>query len=144
MHQPKASSGSSSVNTTLGAVGGKTLYATKSKVAVLILPQDSVAVLPTATGIAPGPECFNGDCGPTNATHHSITFTHPTPVPKLQLRAQEAQDGQLASLPNRRRNRHRALQTSGNDEAAPITELNPTTTGTVLAKTGGTYWPTYR
>lgn len=117
MHKPKASSGSSLDITTLGAA------------------DSPVVAIPTATGIALGPGCFGGDCDPTNATHHSKPFTHQTPVPQLQLQASEVQGGQLASLPSRRRNRYRMLQTSGKDEAAPIIKLGPSSTGTMLAKT---------
>lgn len=144
MHKPKASSGSSPSITRLGAAESKTLYAARSGVAVLIHPSDSVAVLPTASGIARGPDCFGGDCDPTNATHQSNPFMHPTPVPQLQLQALEVQDGQLNTLPSRRRNRYRSPQTFGKDESAPITELSPASTGTMSAKTSGTNWLTYR
>lgn len=144
MHKPKASSGSSLDITTLGAADSKALYAAKSGVAVLSHPPGPVVAIPTATGIALGPGCFGGDCDPTNATHHSKPFTHQTPVPQLQLQASEVQGGQLASLPSRRRNRYRMLQTSGKDEAAPIIKLGPSSTGTMLAKTSGTYWRSFR
>ena len=143
MHQTKASSGSSLKITTIGAADCKPHHC-PSGVAVLIHPPDFVAVLPTATGVARGPDCFDGDYDPTNATNYSNPCTRPTPVPQLQLQALEVQDSQSASLPSRRRNRYRTLRTSGKDEAAPIAELGPVSTGTTFAKTRGTYWLTYR
>lgn len=144
MHKPIASSGSSSIITTLGAAASMTLRIARPGVAVLILHPGSVALLPTATGRASGPDCFGGDCDPTNVTHHSNPFTHPTPVPQLQIQALEVQDGQLASLPSRRRNRYRVSQTSAIDEAAPVTELSPVSTDPMLAKTSSMYRPAYR
>lgn len=138
MHKPKASSGSSLGITTLGAADSKTVYAARSGIAVLSNPADSVAVTPTATGIAVRPGCFGGNCDPTNATHHSKSFTHPTPVPQLQFQASAVQGSQLASLPSRRRNRYRMWQISGEDGSAPNTELGPASTGTMMAKTSGT------
>lgn len=113
------------------------------KFAVLIYLPDSVAVLPTTTGTARGPECFGGDCDPTNASDHSIFFTRPTPVPQLQLGALEAQHGQSAGLPSRRRNRLRTLESSGNDEAGPINEWSSASSKAMLTETGGTYRLTY-
>ena len=143
MHKSAASSGSSLNVTTLGTAHSKTLYSTRAGIAVLADSLDSVAVFPTATGVPSGTDCFHGSCDPKNAMYHSNPFTHATPVPQLQLHALEAQDGPLASLPSRRRNRYRAWQTSGKDEATPITELDPASTGTMLAKSSGTCSLTY-
>ena len=139
MHKPKASSGSSSNITTVGAADSKAPYAARSGDDVLNYPSDSVAVLPTATGIAHGPHCFGGHCHPANATHQSHHFLHATPVPQSQLQALEVQDGQLTTLPSRRRNRYRNLQTSAKDVAAPVTEVGQASASTMLAKTSGTY-----
>lgn len=139
VHKPKASSGSSSNIMTIGAANSKIPYAARSGFAVLNYPSDSVAVLPTATGIARGPDCFDGHCPPANATHQSNHFPHATPVPQLQLQALEVQDDQLTTLPTRRRNRYRHLQTSSKDEAAPVTEVGQASASTMLAKTSGTY-----
>ncbi len=139
MHKPKASSGSSSNITTIGAAHSKISYAARSGVAILSYPSDSVAVLPTATGIAGGPDCFGGHCHPANVTHQSHHFPHATPVPQLQLQALEVQDGQLTTLPSRRRNRYRHLQTSGKDDGAPVTEVGQASASTMSVKTSGTY-----
>ena len=140
MHKPKASSGSSLGITTFGAVDSKTLYTARSGVAVLSRPPDSVAAIPTATGIALGSGCSGGDCDPTNATYHSKSVTLPTAVPHSHLQASAVQGNQMISLPSRRRNHYRMWQTSGEDESTPSTELGPASTGTMMAKTSGTYW----
>ena len=136
----KASSGSSLTFTTLGAVDCEIAYAVRSAVAVLISDPASVAVLPTPTGNTRGSDCFGANCDSTNATHQSNSLTHPTPVPQLQPPAFEIQDGKLAGPPIRRMTRYRSSQTSDEDEVSPTSELEPISTGTILAKAIGTYW----
>ena len=138
MHKPKASSGSSLNITTLGAADSKTFYAAGSGSAFLNPPPEPVAVLPTPTSLGYGPACL--DCDSTNATHQPSSFTHPTPTPQLELQALKVQDGQLASLSNRRRKGYRSFHNSGKDEAYPANGLGPASTGTISAKISGTYW----
>ena len=145
LHKSKASSASGLNITSSGAAHSRFFYAAISGVAVLIYTLDSVAVLHTATGIIRGSDCIGGICDSTNVPHHRNPFAHPTPVPKLQLQALKVQAVQLASLGSRRRpSRYRSSQTSGKDDASPTAELGPASTGTMSAKTSGTYGLTYR
>lgn len=139
MHKAKASSGSSFNLTNLEAADSKTFYAARSGGAILTFPSEPVAVLPTATGISCGPTCFGGNCDPTNATHQSDPFADPTHIPQLQLQGLKVQDGQLASLPSRRRKGYRSSHLSAKNEASPASELGPACTSTTSAKTSGTY-----
>lgn len=145
LRKSKASSASSLNITSLGAAHSKFFYAAISDVAVLIYTLDSAAVLPTATGIIRGSDYIGGDCDSTNVSHHQNPFTHPTPVPQLQLQPLEVQAVQLAGLASRRRSiRYRSSQTCEEDAASPTTERGPASTGTMSAKTSGTYGLTYR
>ena len=141
IQKSKASSGSSLTFTTPGLADGKVaVYDARSGVAVLISIPASVVVLPMPTGITRGSDCFGTKCDSTNAIHQSVSLTHPTPVPQLQPPAFEIQEGQLAGLPIRRMTRYRSSRTSDRDEVPPTTELDPTSTRTMLAKATGTYW----
>ena len=122
VHKSKASSGSSLNVTTLG---GTNLTG-------------SVAVIPTATGIA-RPHCFGETCESTNSTKPLGPSMHPTPVPQFQLQTLRVQDGHLSSLPSLRQDRYLASQYLGKDIASPITGLGPAATGTTLVKTSGKY-----
>ena len=137
LHKSKASSGSSLGTSLLGATDSRTIRSARSGVAVLIYSPESVTLLPTATGAGREPDCFGEDCSSTNATQPSNPFTHPTPGPQIQLQAFGVQDGQLAGLSSRRRNRYRSSQTSENDEASPTTEIRPASTGTMFEGTIG-------
>ena len=140
IHKSKASSGSSLTFTTPGLADSKAVYDARFGVAILISIPASVVVLPTPTGITRGSDCFSTNCDSTNATHQSVSPTHPTPVPQLQPPAFEIQEGQLAGLPIRRMTRYRSSQISNKDEVSLTTELDPTSTRTMLAKAMGTYW----
>lgn len=139
MHKAKASSGSSLNLTNLGAADGKTFCAVRSRGSILTSPPESVAVLPTATGISCGSSCFGGDCDSTNVNHKSSPFTDPMPIPQLQLQALKVQDGQLASLSSRRRKGYRSSHLSAKDKRT-ASKLSPASTSTISAKTSGMYW----